>query len=279
MWVRNDAGESHPRYRLGLAFCSRGYRVPVHRERATLSLMYRGAPSRSLAAAALLIVAACARSAGGPEPLAPQKVVVATYDGEEPEPFGPKRPEPALMELSWAKELPPLHVECANTGAKADIRLYAPDGAVDPVALDVFSHVAADANGPFPLKERLVQLAIKAAHHFDVKSLVVVSGYRKPRTKGPGDHHTKGEALDFRLPGVDYRQLAAYLRSLSRVGVGVYTDPRTHYVHLDVRDRSFYWLDASPPGVVWREAPIRDAKLASRDAAYSAEGDLPLDRR
>jgi len=247
-------------------------------ERAILFSMHRGRPSRILAVAALVSVAACARSAGGPEPTAPlgPAVDVATAP---PPPFGPPRPDPATLEVAWAKELSPLRVECANTGAKAAIRLYDPDGSVDAGAVGEFSRVAADSNGEFPLRDRLVQLAVKAAHHFGSSSLIVVSGYRKPHTKGPKDHHAKGEALDFRLPGIDYRQLAAYLRSLSRVGVGVYTDPRTHYVHLDVRDRSFYWLDASPPGVVWREAPIGDGKQALRDASYTAESDLPLDHR
>jgi uncharacterized protein YcbK (DUF882 family) len=195
------------------------------------------------------------------------------------EAFGPPAPDPATLEVAWAKALPALDVECANTGAKAEIRLYDLDGSVDAGAVGAFSRVAADRNGEFPLSDRLVQLAVKTARHFHSKSLVVVSGYRKPHRKGPGDHHTKGEALDFKLPGVDYRQLAAYLRGLPRVGVGVYTNRRTHYVHLDVRHRSFHWLDASPPGVVWREAQIPDSKAAARDATYTAESDLPLDPR
>ena len=184
---------------------------------------------------------------------------------------------PAPVEVPWAKDLPALHVECANTGAKAAIRLYDPDGTVDAGAVGEFSRIAADSNGEFPLSDRLVQLAVKAARHFASTSLIVVSGYRKPRRRGAIDHHAKGEALDFRLPGTDYKKLAAYLRSLPRVGVGVYTDPRTHYVHLDVRDRSFHWLDASPPGVVWREAALPDAKQASRDAAYTLASDLPVE--
>jgi uncharacterized protein YcbK (DUF882 family) len=237
--------------------------------------MSRGRLSRTLAVAALLSVAACARSAGGPEPSAPPRAALPVTEVEA-EALGPPRPDPSLLEIGWAKDLHPLNVECANTGAKAAIRLYDADGTVDAGAVGAFSRVAADANGEFPLSDRLVQLAVKAAHHFGSSSLVVVSGYRKPRTK-TRDHHAKGEALDFRLPGVDYRQLAGYLRSLPRVGVGVYTDPRTHYVHLDVRDRSFHWLDASPPGVTWREAALPDSKQSARDASYTAESDLPLD--
>jgi uncharacterized protein YcbK (DUF882 family) len=248
-------------------------------ERAILIAMYRGRPSRTLAVAALLSVAACARSAGGPEPVAALGPPLPVASAAPAPRFGPPDPDPATLEVAWAKDLLPLQVECANTGAKAAIRLYDPDGTVDANSVGAFSRVAADSNGEFPLSDRLVQLAVKTAHHFDSRSLVVVSGYRKPRTRGALDHHAKGEALDFRLPGVDYRKLAAYLRSLPRVGVGVYTDPRTHYVHLDVRDRSFHWLDASPPGVVWREAPIPDGKQAARDASYTSDSDLPLDPR
>ena len=239
--------------------------------------MYRGRFSRTLALASLLVVAACARSAGGPEPVATPRAATV-WTGDDPRaPMGPPRPDATLLEVEWAKQLRPLRVDTANTGAKIDVQLYAKDGSVDPTAVDAFSNAVADANGSFPLSERLVQLAIKAAHHFGARELEVVSAYRKPRRKDSGDHHSKGEALDFRLPGVDYRQLAVYLRSLPRVGVGVYTDRRTRYVHLDVRDRSFHWLDASPPGVTWREAALPDAKQAVRDASYDVESDLPLD--
>lgn len=237
--------------------------------------MGRGWLPLMLRFASLVFIAACARSAGGPELLPPQRVSIAPPEPEIP--FGPPRPDPSEFELAWAKALPSLAVSCANTGAKAVIRLYANDGTVDPEATAAFDAVAADSNGPYPLKERLLQLVVKSANHFKSEKLTVVSGYRKPRGKKATDHHTRGEALDFRLEGIDYRKLAAYLRSLPRVGVGVYTDPRTHYVHLDVRDRSFHWLDASPPGVVWREASLPDAKQASRDAAYTEESDLPIE--
>jgi uncharacterized protein YcbK (DUF882 family) len=176
----------------------------------------------------------------------------------------------------WAAALPPLKVQCANSGASENLRLYADDGSVDERAVDAFSHIAADFNGYSPLNARLVQLAIKAAHHFHSTTLVVVSAYRQ-RRGNKSDHHTAGEALDFKLPGVDFRQLAAHLRGYQRVGVGIYTNPKTQYVHLDVRDRSYHWLDASPPGVTWREALLPDPFQATRDASYTPESDLPIE--
>jgi uncharacterized protein YcbK (DUF882 family) len=242
-----------------------------------LGEMVRVARSRALSLSALAFVAACARTAGSPV-VSAAPIAVATEAVDAPL-FGPPKPEGTAPEAAWAKALDPLRIECANTGAKAVVQLYGADGSVDPEAIDTFSRIAADSNGPFPLSDRLVQLAVKASHYFGVSSLSVVSAYRKPRARGSKDHHSKGEALDFRLPGIDYRQLAAYLRSLPKVGVGVYTNPRTHFVHLDVRDESFHWLDASPPGVVWREAALPDKKRVARDAAYSVESDLPLDRK
>lgn len=101
-----------------------------------------------------------------------------------------------------------------------------------------------------------------------------MSAYRKPGRRREGLHAT-GKAIDFKLPGVAPAALAAYLRTLARVGVGVYTHPKTSYVHLDDREHSFYWLDASPPGRSWRERSIADPSLAKRDAAYRRADDWP----
>ena len=59
------------------------------------------------------------------------------------------------------------------------------------------------------------------------------------------------------------------------MGVGIYTHPRTRYVHLDVREQSYHWLDASPPGITWKERALWDPKLVERDAAWTPEADLP----
>ena len=120
-----------------------------------------------------------------------------------------------------------------------------------------------------------MQLAIKAAYHFRAPSLVSVSAYRA-QNPFKGSRHATGDALDFQLDGVKAQVLAAYLRTLALVGVGLYTHPRTQYVHLDVREESYHWIDGSPPGVTWREAPLRDPFRMMRDAAYSPELDLPL---
>jgi uncharacterized protein YcbK (DUF882 family) len=212
----------------------------------------------------------CGSTVRSPPPTPPTIAVAA------PAPAPKVEPVPLPPDAPWAVELAPLSVVCANTGERASIQLYAHDGSLDEGSLEAFSRVAADSNGYAPLQPRLLQLAVKAAHHFHSSTLVVVSAFRQKRA-GKSDHHTAGEAIDFKLPGVDYRKLASYLRGYPLVGVGVYTHPKTQYVHLDVRDRSYHWLDASPPGVTWREALLADPAQATRDASYTPESDLPID--
>lgn len=181
---------------------------------------------------------------------------------------------------SWAASLPAIDVKNRNTNARAKIRLYTDDGALDRDALRTFMRVAcsrADApdkpNGEVaePLDPRLVQLVFRAAYHFRSTSLVIVSATRK----GARGKHGTGDAIDFQLGGVRAAALAKYMRTYPRAGVGIYTHPKTQYVHLDVRERSYHWLDASPPGVRWREKRLRDPNQEKRDASYVRAMDLP----
>jgi hypothetical protein len=153
---------------------------------------------------------------------------------------------PAPRVAAWAHALPPVEVTAPNR-AKAAIRLYADDGEVDPEARAILERIAAGDGSPHELAARVEQLLVRAAYHFGDAQVFVVSA----------------------------RALAAYLRALPRVGVGVYTNPRTQFVHLDVRDQSYHWLDASPPGIHWREGALRDPGAEKRDAAWTPQMDLP----
>lgn len=179
----------------------------------------------------------------------------------------------ARVQSAWASWLPELDVRCRNTGAHGRIRLYDSRGEVDEAAALEFMQIASseDATGPEVLDPRLVQLVARAAYHFKNAPISIVSATRK----GSRGKHATGEALDFALEGVRASVLAAYLRGYPRAGVGIYTHPKTQYVHLDVRDESFHWLDASPPHVTWRERRIGDPKRAARDDAYVPAMDLP----
>jgi uncharacterized protein YcbK (DUF882 family) len=176
--------------------------------------------------------------------------------------------------------LPALRFSNESTDQSLSVRLYDDSGHIDELEatrLDVLLCDTRDPKAPaaLALDRRTLQLAVRAALHFKVEEVRVVSAYRKPGRRREGLHAT-GKAIDFKLPGVSARILAAYLRTLPRVGVGIYTHPKTSYVHLDDREHSFHWLDASPPGRTWREMSLGGGtELIKRDAAYARADDWP----
>jgi len=177
---------------------------------------------------------------------------------------------PPARSVHWADVLEPIDVVSVSSRARASVRLYARDGSVDVTARDTFEQIAASAGEAHRLAVRLEQLVVKAAYHFRKSRVLVVSGWRPHAGR-----HSTGDAVDFKLEGVRAPQLAAYLRQLPRAGVGVYTHPRTQFVHLDVREPSYHWIDASPPGVKWHEARLRDPSASRRDSSWTPEMDLP----
>jgi hypothetical protein len=238
-----------------------------------------------LAMAVLLAASAVASAVGATPPLgsaAPQP---------KPGPRMARVVPPAKRELTtesasrvdageaWAVALGPIDVLNRNTNARGQIRLYDAHGVLDRGEARAFMRVAGSSktepddasDDDERLDLRVVQLAIRAAHHFGGASIAIISATRA----GARGKHGTGEALDFALDGVKASVLAAYLRGTPRAGVGIYTHPRTQYVHLDVREHSYHWIDGSPPGVTWREQLLADPKQAVRDASWSASMDLP----
>jgi uncharacterized protein YcbK (DUF882 family) len=164
-----------------------------------------------------------------------------------------------------------------NTRERAELRLYDATGALDQAALTRLDELLADARDPerverAPIDRRALQLLFKAAYDFGAAEIEIISGYRKPGRRREG-LHGQARAIDFKLPGVKAAELASYLRRLPRAGVGIYTHPRTQYVHLDVRELSYHWLDASPPRRHWRERSL--GRISPGHDRYEPEMDLP----
>ncbi|MEQ8452641.1 MAG: LysM peptidoglycan-binding domain-containing protein [Sandaracinaceae bacterium] len=143
--------------------------------------------------------------------------------------------------------------------------------------------------GPLP-PTRLVEILARVSDHFGGRQITIVSGYRHSGgNTRESSRHTQGHALDIRVRGVPNHAVRDYLRSFDRVGVGFY--PRSHFVHIDVRDRSAYWVDWSRPGEAPRyqrrgqAAPgdatreqVRSAGMGGDDGAEEAgEGSAALE--
>jgi uncharacterized protein YcbK (DUF882 family) len=210
------------------------------------------------------------------EPVKP--VAVARKVERKPSAHAALAPESSARPSPFAA-LPSLRVSMLNTRETQTVRLYDDDGNVDPESAQKLDALLVDARDPdhveqTELNRRTLKLLFRAAYLFHAKEVEVVTAYRMPGRRREG-LHAQGRAIDFKLPGIKPATLASYLRTLPRVGVGVYTHPRTQFVHLDTRERSFHWLDASPPGRHWRERSLPDSKLAARDANYRESMDLP----
>ena len=101
--------------------------------------------------------------------------------------------------------------------------------------------------GPLPPR-RLIEILARISDHFGGRQISIVSGYRAAGgNTRESSRHTRGHALDIRVRGVPNNVLRDYVRqTFNEVGVGYY--PRSTFVHVDVRDRSTYWVDWSRPG-------------------------------
>ncbi len=127
-----------------------------------------------------------------------------------------------------------------------------------------------------PVEPRLVDLVYRIQAHFQAQEIRVISGYRTPHPARRGaSNHGKGRAIDLVVPGASDADVAKFARELGFVGVGVY--PQSGFVHVDVRERSYYWIDQSGPGRRNRERGILGdlAKSTDRDAGARGEKAVP----
>jgi len=146
---------------------------------------------------------------------------------------------------------PPGGVQLFRIATNERIRLTVTDakGRVRPAARTKLARFLRPRNSTKqkPPESRLVALLAEISHHYEGRTIQVISGYRKAGGyTSKESRHTKGAAIDMRVDGIDNRALVAYLRHFRDVGVGLY--PNSNFVHLDVRDKNAYWVDLSSPG-------------------------------
>lgn len=116
----------------------------------------------------------------------------------------------------------------------------APGEQPPPAVLDRFlrDHYT---NAPTAMEPRLAQILLSAAAKFRSDRVLVVSAFRHPkynlllRKKGHqvarDSNHTKGNAVDFYLPGVPVQKLHAWAKSRKIGGVGLYLG--SGFIHMD----------------------------------------------
>lgn len=169
---------------------------------------------------------------------------------------------PRSVVTAWLRHDPPPLVLRPVRGEVTSLTPSSGDGGFDDVALAAAARALAhhEDGSEHAIEPRLIELVYQAARHFRAPYVIVISGYRPGRASS---RHAHGRAIDFVLPGVPDRRLAAWARRLGYVGVGIY--PVSGFVHLDVRERSYFWSDASGPSESNRERPILRSTWARAD--------------
>ena len=132
------------------------------------------------------------------------------------------------------------------------------------------SKILAWPHKDFRMNERLLMLMAQVSDHFGGRPLRVVSGYRTTSWVEESKHPL-GRACDFVVLGVPNKVLRDYLRSLESVGVGYY--PNSTFVHMDVREKTTYWVDYAGPGEPPRLTPTA---VIPKDPAATAVLDTEI---
>lgn len=171
---------------------------------------------------------------------------------------------------------PVLVLQGLNIPDRVELTAASARGGFSAEDLDRAAHVMRDPStgNEHPIDPRLLDTIYRLEVHFHAPEIRIISGYRTPRSHGTASNHGKGRAMDLVVPGASDEEVAKLAREQGFSGVGVY--PVSGFVHVDVRERSYFWVDTSGPG---KRSRIRGvlADLAQRsDAQAAARGERPI---
>ncbi len=168
---------------------------------------------------------------------------------------------------------PALVLEMINTGERVELSPQRDDGGFSAEDLQRASHALRDhrTDKECSTDARLLDLAYQLETHFHAKALRIISAFRGPSRRH--SRHGTGHAVDLVVPGTRDTEVAQFARSLGFVGVGLY--PRSGFVHLDSRDRSYFWVDSSGPGQRGRTVQVYAKAAAAADAKALERGQTP----
>lgn len=105
-----------------------------------------------------------------------------------------------------------------------------------------------DGSDSVLIDEKLVRILQKAREHFG-KPLKITSAYRTTAYNAKvggasSSYHTKGQAADITVEGVDNKELAKYFENQGMKGIGFY-NYTGGFVHVDTRTSKYLWQQDS----------------------------------
>ena len=130
-----------------------------------------------------------------------------------------------------------------NGGRSLAVQPFNAEGMPEPGAFDALKmFLRCRRTGSMQdMNPRLMALLLRISRAFGGSVLQVISAHRKADgvVTQETSQHTRGWASDIRIAGVSVEDLAEMARSLGARGVGVY--PESRFVHVDVRERPYFW--------------------------------------
>lgn len=161
-----------------------------------------------------------------------------------------------------------------NTQERVELSAEKDSGAFSAHELDRAAHLLREpsSGNEHPIEPRVLDAVYRIQVHFDAQEIRIISGYRTPH--GGASNHGKGRAIDVVVPGATDDDVAKFAREMGFMGVGIY--PQSGFVHVDVRERSYFWVDSSGPGKKNRERGILGDVASRADAAALARGEHGL---
>ena len=160
-----------------------------------------------------------------------------------------------------------------NTQEHVALPALGAQGGWSATDLDRAAHLLREpsSGNEHPIEPRLLDAIYRIQTHFAAQEIRIISGYRTPAVLGRGSNHGRGRAIDIIVPGAADQDVAKLARDMGFMGVGVY--PTSGFVHVDVRDRSYFWVDSSGPGRRNRERGILGDVAARADREATARGE------
>ncbi len=167
---------------------------------------------------------------------------------------------------------PLLVLQALNVPDRVELAARSEHGGFSADDLDRAAHVMRDTStgNEHPIEPRLLDLVYRLQVRFQAHEIRIISAYRTPRN-GATSNHGKGRAMDLVVPGASDEEVAKLAREQGFAGVGIY--PVSGFVHVDVRERSFFWVDNSGPGKRNRTRGILGDVAQKSDAQALARGD------
>jgi uncharacterized protein YcbK (DUF882 family) len=173
-----------------------------------------------------------------------------------------------------------LALAALNTQERVELTALGARGGFSARDLDRAAHLLREpaSGNEHPIEPRVLDVLYRIQTHFGAQEIRIISGYRTPAAiaSSHGSNHGRGRAIDIVVPGATDDDVAKLAREMGFMGVGIY--PVSGFVHVDVRDRSYFWIDASGPGGRNRERGVLAdvAARADREATARSERGLPL---